>query len=94
MAKKIPLEKLSKLAYKVLEMYHNRSEMINMMHQLGTNRHQCMVLELVLLGKDYGSIAHILLFTEDSMLTLVDGLYKNLKDHKKKVKLHNKLVGK
>ena len=93
MTKEINQPKLNKLAHKVLKTYPSKVALINKLHEIGVDRHQCMILELVLLGKNYTSIKRTLLFTKENFLILVNSLFKSLKDHKKNVKLHDKLVG-
>ena len=84
---------LSKLAFKVLNKYASRVEMVNTLHNMGLQRHGCMVLELLLLGKDFTSIKRTLLFSDTSFQPIVLGLEKALKDHDKNLKLYKKLKG-
>lgn len=85
--------KITKVAFDVLKKYKSRVEMINMLHNIGVSKHECMILELALLGKDYESIQRTLLFTELSFNNLLDSLYVSLKEHDKRVKLFKKLKG-
>jgi len=84
---------LSKLSFKVLNKYSSRVEMINTLHSMGLQRHGCMVLELVLLGRDLQSIKRTLLFSDTIFQPIVSALEKALKDHDKNVKLFKKLKG-
>ena len=90
---KIPLEKISKKLFKVLNGYSSKTEMLNEMHQIGVSRHECMIVEMLLLGKSYESTKRVLLFTDASFSTLIDKLYDTLKSYNKKKALFNKLKG-
>ena len=87
----IPQEKLNKKLFKILDGYASRTEMLNEMHHIGVSRHECMIVEMLLLGKDYDSTKRVLLFTDESFSILIDKLFKTLKDYNKKKKLYNKL---
>jgi len=85
--------KLSKLAFKVLNKYSSRVEMVNTLHNMGLHRHGCMVLELILLGRDFTSIKKTLLFHDTTFQPIVSSLEQALKYHDKNVKLFKKLKG-
>jgi hypothetical protein len=84
---------LHNLAFKVLNKYASRVEMVNTLHNMGLERYGCMVLELILLGKDFTSIKRTLLFSDTAFQPIVLSLIKALKDHDKNIKLFKKLKG-
>lgn len=67
--------------------------MVNTLHKMGATRHECMVLELVLLGKTFASIQNILLFNDKMFAPIVETLITKLQNHDKNVKLFKKLKG-
>jgi len=90
---RIQLDKLNKRLYKVLNLYSSKTEMLNEMHHIGVSRHECMIVEMLLLGRDYDATKRVLLFTDASFSTLIDSLYETLKSYKKKKKLYDKIKG-
>jgi len=86
-------QQITKFGFKVLKKYKSRVEMINSLYSIGTSKHECMILELALLGKDYDSIQTTLLFSESYYNELLDKLLNTLKHHDQKVKLFKKLKG-
>ena len=90
---KITHEKITKRLYKVLNLYSTRIEMLNDMHHMGVSRHECMIVEMLLLGRDFESTKRVLLFTDASFSTLIDKLYGTLKGFKKKKALYDKMKG-
>jgi len=89
----IDQEKILKKLYKALDLHDTKTDMINGMHQMGVSRHECMIVEMLLLGKDYTSIKRILLFTDSSFTILLDKLYVTLKEYKKKKQRFDKIKG-
>ena len=87
MKKIIQQQKLLKRIAKTAKQYSTQVELVNGMYQSGASRHECMILELLLVNKSYNSIKEILLFTEDSFIKLCDDLYKSLKTHKKSTQI-------
>jgi hypothetical protein len=86
-------KKLSNVANKVLKQYRSKVELVNTLHKMGTGKHECMILELIYLGKPYESIRKILLFSEDSYAKLLAELYDSLRLHNKKKKHFIKIGG-
>jgi len=84
-------KQIKELSFKVLNKYSSRVAMINQLYTTGTTKHECMILELLLLGRDYDSIRKTLLFSEDGFNKILEQLYLSLKNHDKNVKLFNKL---
>jgi len=88
---KNPQQKLYDLAFKILHKYKSRIEMINTLYSIGVSKHECMILELLLLGKDLESIRKTLIFSAEHYKVLLEKLVDNLKNHDAKVKLYKKL---
>jgi len=84
-------QKLIELSFKILKKYNTRVEMINMLYSIGATKHECMILELLLLGKDLESIKKTLIFSDETYKVLLKKLYESLKNHDQKVKLFKKL---
>ena len=80
----ISREKLDKLLVKRLKKYGTSVEFVNDMHKFGLSRQACMILELLLLGRDYDRIMRVLLYTEDSFSKYIDEIYTFLNEFKKK----------
>lgn len=72
-------KKLNKLITKRKSKYRDNIEFINDIYSRGLNKHGCMILELLLLNKDYDSIMRTLLFTTKSFEILIDQIYVFLK---------------
>jgi len=83
--------KIVKQSLRVLNKYQSKVEMINTLSSIGVTKHECMILELVLLGKDFESIRRILLFTHDNYSELLIKLHTSLKEHDKNKRHFDKL---
>lgn len=84
MSEVISREGLDKLLLKRLEKYSTSIEFVNDMHKFGLTRHSCMILELLLLGRDYSRIKDVLLFMDDDFNSYIEEIYMFLKSFKKK----------
>jgi len=88
---KIPNQKkLIKLAEKLFTGYSSKQELLNEMHQIGVSRYECMVFELILLGKDLDRIQHVLLFTNSTYNNILLELEQTLTSYKSMVKTYRK----
>ena len=85
-------EKILSLSYKILKNYNSRVELINELNTFGLSRHELMVLELILLGKQEDSIAKILLFRSEQYDDISKKLYKSLKEFKSKNSVFRKII--
>jgi len=86
-------QKLVKLAFKALDSYSSRVAMINDFYIFGIKKHVCMIIELLLLGRDLESIRKTLLFSEENYERLISDTITTLKTHKKLKKQFQKLKG-